>query len=711
MESKKLSLLNKLSFGTLLGSIFLSIFAFIPYSFIPINAAKGFIVCIGVLLSLFFWLLARLVDGKFVIPKDRLLILALLIPLSFLISSFFSYSPYMSLFGVSFEVGTFGTMLAVFLTLFLSSIYFQNENKVKLFFKLVWVGATVVALFEFIHIFFNVEKLAPGLLKGLIFPNLFGSWNEFALFFGFIVIFSLVTLQLQKLSKLKKIFIYAMILVSLFFLSLVNSWLVWMLTGIFSLIVFVYGISFAHREDVNTSEKSVPMGPFLVILVSLLFILAHDSLGAIIPNYFGLFNTDITPSLSSTLSVAYKALAHNPFFGIGPNTFSIGWSMWRPTEILASQFSGTDFYFGVGMVPTFLVTTGIIGFLSILMFLVVFFFRALQSIKVALRDNNSNYLIFSSIIVAFYFWAATIFSSPNIVCLVLAALSTGVFIGILAYKRVISIYEGSFLNDPRASFFSILTIVVLMIVSIATSYMYVSKFTALVYFAKSQNATQKVESLIESENNLSKAISFDKNDLYYRALSQVYLSHIITILSDKSVTPEFIKSQAQDIVSLAEKTASLAINNNPKFYKNWVNLGDIYNTYLALGIEGAYSNALSSYNKALELSPNNPNIIFSIGTLNYKKADYNQAVKDFEKAVSINSTYFDARYLLALSYQKVGENTKAREQLNLLDSVFPNNKIIKDALASISSGGNIAPLPDQKGLDKTKKIPATIKKP
>lgn len=688
MESKKIRLLNKLSFGSLIVSLFISVFAFLPYSYVPIEGLKGFVICIGVTLSILFWFIARLTDGKFVVPKDRLLFFALLIPLSFLVSSLFSFSPYRSIFGIGFEVGTFGSMLIMFLVLFLSSIYFQNEEKIKYFFRAVWVGGAILALFEITHIIFNFEKLSPGLMKGLAYPNLFGTWNDFAVFFGFIVVLSLLTLQLRKLSFLNKSFVYLMLVAGLFFLSLVNSWLVWVVTGVFSLIVFVYTVSFQSNTEV-VGEKKVPFAPFLVILVSLLFVLSHNSFGVIIPKYFGLINNDVYPSLSSTFSVAGKALMHNPFFGIGPNTFEIGWSMWKPQAILASQFSGADFYTGFGFIPTLLVTVGLVGFLSVILFFIVFILRSLQSIKVIIKDNSSNYLIFSTVIIPLYFFIIMIFGHPNFVSLVITAMSIGAFIGILSSRRAISVYDGTFLDDPRKSFFAILSLVVLMIVSVSTTYVYTEKFTALSYFAKAQSREG-------SANNILKAVSFDANDTYYRALSQTYLSELINTISNKNSDSDLVKSKGQELISKAENAATLAINSSPKFYKNWVNMGDMYNTLLAFGINGSYENALDSYNKALELSPNEPSVIFSIATLDYKKADYAKAIAGLEKVVKIKPSYLDARYVLALSYQKVGQNDKAREQLTLLDAVFPNNKMIKDALNSLSSGDTIAPLPDTK---------------
>ena len=92
MESKKVEFFNKLSFTILLSTIFLSLFFFIPFVPVSLDASKGFLLSIGVTLALFFWLIARLGEGKFVVPKDRLILFAGAIPLVFFASSLFSSS-------------------------------------------------------------------------------------------------------------------------------------------------------------------------------------------------------------------------------------------------------------------------------------------------------------------------------------------------------------------------------------------------------------------------------------------------------------------------------------------------------------------------------------------------------------------------------------------------------------------------------------------
>ena len=765
MESKKLALFNKLSFIFLVGTFFLSIFFFIPYISVSLEASKGFLISIGVTLSMFFWLIARMIDGKFTIPKEPILLFAFLIPVIFLISSFTSFSSYLSMFGNGFEVGTFGSMLVLFLVLFLSSVYFQKESRFKYFFKALFWGASVLALVGLFSLFSNLNTLLPGVFSSISSGNLFGNWNDFALFFGGIIVLSLITFELRPMKLLPHIWLTLLVFAGLFFLMLVNSRFVWVLTGIFSLIVFVYTISFNHFQNENlpivdtnddndiSKEKSFPVLSLIVILVCLIFIIGGSSVGNIIPNYFNVSNVNVYPSVSGTFSIAKQALWNSPILGTGPNTFSIDWSMWKPVQVLQSLFWNTDFKFGFGTIPTLMITTGILGILAWLLFLSVFLIRGFQSMRVALKNAFSNYIIVSSLMLALYFWIALFLSVAGYVPMMLAFASTGLFIGVLVYKKVMPIYDRSFLRDPRASFFSIFTLVVLMIASISATYIYCQKFISLVYFSRATLVENTLNSYANAENKVTKAISLDKNDLYYRGLSQIYIAQIQSLASNTSISQDILKSSMQNLVTQAENAANNAIQQNNTYYLNWTNLGDVYTAFVGMGIAGSYENAVEVYTKALIYSPKNPKIIlslaqleiahkdnararyfanealavkpnyadalfvlaqidisegnmssaielaqkaasvapndatvfFRLGLLRYNANNYTDAIGAFETAIILNPAYWNARYFLGLSYQKMERKDDAKIQFNILKQYLPENQDVQNALDNMDN--------------------------
>ncbi len=580
MESKKINFFNKLSFITLLFTIVVSVFFFIPFSPVTIEASKGFLLSVGATLSLFFWFIARLGEGKFVIPKDKLILFAGAIPLVFLLSSFFSSSLRLSLFGSGFEVGTFGSMLIMYIVFFLSACYFQSDRKNYYLIWSLFLSGAIVLLYQSLDLFINFNQRFPELVQGLTSGNLVGSWNNFALMVGAIVLLSIISLELAGFKKIFKFIPYLLLALGLFFLIIVNMQLVWVLVGVFSLVVFVYSLSIQHSAS-STAEKAKPIRKFpfvslLVVFIAFISLVGNSLFVDLISNKIVFNNPDIRPSFATTAQLALRSFKHNPAFGTGPNTFALDWSLWQPKELAQTVFWGIDFSSGYSLLSTFAVTVGLFGLVALLWFLVLYAVRSVQSIKMALQRNASNYFIITTLVLSLYSWISVILYNPNIVMLMLAFMTSGMLIGILAYKQAIKRKEYSFLEDPRNSFFSILGLVVLMVASISLTYIYVEKFTSLIYYSRGIEVEENLESLARSETMLLRAINLDRNDVYYRALSQVYLAQMGVLIQDSSISESTLKTSLEQLISNLVTAASGAIDQNPKYYQNYMNLGNIY---------------------------------------------------------------------------------------------------------------------------------------
>ena len=260
--------------------------------------------------------------------------------------------------------------------------------------------------------------------------------------------------------------------------------------------------------------------------------------------------------------------------------------------------------------------------------------------------------------------------------LMLAFASSGILIGILVYRQVIPVKEFSFLNDPRNSFFAILSLMVLMIVTLSVSYLYVEKFTSVIYFSKGLNVNNTMESLVHSEKMLTNAISLDKNDVYYRTLSQVYVAEIGLLVNDDKMSQDTLKSNLQQLINYAQSSASMAVSQNPKQYLNYFNLGNVYASLVPLSVDGSYESANVSYNKAQELSPNNPSIILAKAQLEFSKKNNEAARKLIQQALDLKLNYTDALFLLAQIETNEGNPLAAIKQIEKAAQLSPNDSNI-----------------------------------
>ncbi len=678
MEKKTISFINKLSFVSLFATVFISIFFFLPYSSMSLFAAKGFFFSIGITISLCFWLVARLGEGVFHIPRDRSVLFGLAIPLIFLISSFFSVSKNLSFFGSGFEVGTFSSMLIMFLVFFLSATYFQTERRLWYFQISLFASAAVLVLFEIILILGNLIK--PGIfgnfLRSVSYGNLFGTWTDFAIFFGLIALLCVYTIDLLKSKGIFKFLQYFLLVSSFVFLAIINISFVWILIGIFSVVLLVYSISFQQAGVAifhgGENKKKFPFVAMISILICFVFIVGGTNISSFTNKYIPIPNIDIRPNISSTSHVAYKAFLYNPVLGTGPNTFIIDWAKWRPMDIYLTPFWNNDFSFGFGFLPTLLSTVGVLGAVAFLIFILSILYRGFKFMKVSYKDSLNNYFLLSLLLTVIYSWIICIIYTPNVTMLMIAFLSSGVLIGMLVYNKSIPVIKFSFLDDPRHSFFSILLLMILIIGTIFLTYTYAKKFVSVMYFAQSVNVENSAEGLDKAVIMQNNAFVLDNKDTYLRSLSQIYLSQIGFILNNKEISADRIKTSVQQLVSQSEYSAKLAVTNDKKQYLNHLNLGNLYASLSQLKIEKSYENSVDAYNKALVLSPNNPNIILSLARLEFSNSNTDKAIEFINQALQIKPNYADALILKAQIFVNQNNIKGAIEQIDTAIYYFPS---------------------------------------
>ncbi len=86
------------------------------------------------------------------------------------------------------------------------------------------------------------------------------------------------------------------------------------------------------------------------------------------------------------------------------------------------------------------------------------------------------------------------------------------------------------------------------------------------------------------------------------------------------------------------------------------------------------------------VTPNDPQVFLQLGTLNYEETDYEKALTFLERAVTLNPYYFEAKYLLGLTYNVMGETEKAIGQIQDLKILNPSDENIDVILENIKAG-------------------------
>ncbi|MDE2399732.1 MAG: hypothetical protein KGL67_01835 [Patescibacteria group bacterium] len=653
---------------------------FLPFVNVSIETGKGLFLVVGLLVSVILWIIVRFSDGKIGLPRSMVLAAGGGIVLVSLLSSLFSGALGATLFGTMFDVGTFWFIFACFLLMLISSIIFRDPKNSRIVLFGTILSSGVLLIFQVLHLFL-AKFLSLGVLASKT-DNLLGSWNALGIFAGFFVVSSLFAIEFFPIAKRLKIILGALTIFSTLLIAIVNFVLVWEILGIFALLIFVYKISINANQMQGETKVQFPIFSFVIVLLSLFFFMSSSFIGGFLPTKLGVINNEVSPSFTSTMSVTKSVIQASPIFGIGPNRFGDAWALYKPTIINSSQFWDVAFNSGSGLIPTLTATTGILGILSWLVFLVLFIFTGVKWLFFSIKNNVSLETV-SFFFLSLYLFISSFFYFTGTVIFLLAFVFAGVFIGLVSSTRKNGEISMSFFDDHRKSFFFMLFLIILMIASAAIGFNYIQRFVSVPYFTK----TLSTGSVPEAETSINKALLLNSNDLYLRTYAQVYLAKLNAIVSKGSATlSDADKADLQSSFDQAVNGAQLATVYDSKNYLNFQMLGSVFQTAGLIGVKDAYSKALDAYKKASELNPANPRIKLLLSNVSGALNQTQDAKTYANQALTLKPDYIDALITLAQISKNEGDITTAISYAEQALAISPTNKDLINYVDSLKNG-------------------------
>jgi tetratricopeptide (TPR) repeat protein len=666
--------LERLPFLTLFITTFLLPIFFIPSGAFSLSFGKVLIFGVGTIATFCLWLVYSLRSGRIEIPNTKILVAGAGILTAVLLSAFFSDSFSQSFIGQWVDPGSFAFLAIGFVAMFLTSIFFRSRDKIFYTYLAFFVIFFVVALFHLIRLVFGPTVFSFGLLTDPT-SNIVGKWNDLGVFFGLAAVLSMATLELLPLNKILKILIYVAMLISIFFLAVVNFSPVWVALAIFSVVFFVYRFSFGQNrkeaipdDSYENSEQGATGKPnrpvsyiaLAILVISVIFMLSGGYIGDYLSKKFSIFQVEAWPSWSSTISVAKGTLASRPLLGAGPNRFINEWLRFKDPAVNSTIFWNLDFNYGVGFVPTFLVTTGVVGILSWLLFLAAVCYSGFKAVFSVINDRISHYFVVSSLVGTIFLWVFNIFYTPSAAIVALAFIFTGLFIGSLVQEGLIKRRTFVFSASSKWSFITVLLMIIFLVAPLVLLYSIGQRYISSVYLQKGVMAMNNEGNIDKAEGYLNKAISVSPTDLSYRLLTELDLIRINNFISAPNADQpaEALQSKFRTLLGNALSAARSATGIVPTNYQNWINLGRVYESVLPLKIDGAYESASSAYSDALKLSPHSPAVYLMLGRLEYVKEDLVKARGYVEGALKEKNNYTEAVFLLSQIQIKEG-NLKA----------------------------------------------------
>ncbi len=650
---------------------------------IGVDVTKKFFLLGVLMVALALWIVGRLQDGEIKLPWSLPVMFLPLLPLSFIVAGIFSEGIRYSLLGSLYQSGTALSVLALSALMLLVVIFSDSRKNIFNIYLGIALTALVATLYHIIVI--PIGAFAwPGIFNFL--PQVvLGKWYETAVFFGFSSLVTLFLLELPALgtSLILKRLALASFVASSLMLVLTNFMMVWIVTGLVALGIFVYALATNKKEGVASEGfldgRQVFRPSFFFLLLALLFIILgrpggplNDGLNAIYSKTNFSF-VEVRPGWASSFVVAKEIFKHDALTGVGPNNFSKAWATHRPAVVNELQYWNLDFADSVGIIPTFVVTTGLIGALALVLLFFSLAYTAATSFRKLPAEPLTQFLVVLSAVGMGYFWVLNFLYTPDSVGLPMLFFMSGLFLASLTVAKVLPVKVFKLNSNPRAYFASLLVLVLLLVATITGGYILLQRFWSVVRYQQASEALAAGNLDRADDLNLS-ALKLNPTDpLYYRLLSRIRLGQINKLVTTEEGKGEAARPIIENMIGTAIASAQEAVKLDPGSSVNIMALGNVYEYLASLGVAGAYDQAKSSYEAAFKKNPNNPEIMLSLARLEITQNHFTSARTYLEKALTIKSNYSSSILLLSqLDLEDVG-TTAAIKRLEAAVVKVPND--------------------------------------
>ena len=683
------------------------IFSFSPL--VSFSFAKEAPFFIFVFLGIFLLILQSFNQGKIVVPTHRFFIASLVVCAVYFLSALFSINQTTSLIGMGTEIETASFIIALFIFSFLISFFVRTKDKVFLTYIALGASFLFIAVFHTLRFFFGVNFLSFGIFTNII-SNTLGRWSDLALFAGITTILSLTSLEFLKLNKLFKIAVYTILTFSLFILAATNFPIfIWgsgvsdsiglfTIIGIFSLLFFVYFVSSSYEKK-DTAEKTfarrVPIASLIVLVISVVFTLGFLPLQNVFYTYFKVTPVSEARLLwkpTADLSLGtLKSFPARTLFGYGPNEFTYKWRLDKPVDINNTSIWNIDFADGVGFIPSTMVTVGLLGFIAWMGFFFFLLILGLRALFMKIKDPLSHYLTVSSFLVTLFLWITQIIYTPSIVSFIFTFLFTGLFIGSLFREGIIKEKEYVFDDSKAKSSVSIIFLIGVLIISMFWAYKIGEKMIASIYANKATLALSTATNIDDVEKAkvyLAEAATLDSQDSYFRTLANISLAEINTYLQDNTTPVDTLQAKFKDAFTQAFNFGTLAVSANNHNFDNYITLGNVLESVVALNVPQSYDNAKNAYLGAQKLNPKSPLVPYLLARLEVANKNPDNAKQYIGQALSLKPQYLDAAVLLGKIQYGEGDIKDALISFTFAQNIDPTNK---DIQATINALNNTTP--------------------
>lgn len=484
-------------------------------------------------------------------------------------------------------------------------------------------------------------------------------------------------------------------------------------------------------EHINTHvlsereyQKSVIFPLVLAAIVAALWLIN-------IPKIAGLESqSEISPSYAASIDITKNVWKQNPVFGSGLETFPYVYARFKSSVLNQTNFWGVNFNDANSEMITWITTTGILGTIAWLIFVIAFLWFAVRNL------NARSYWTLGLFISWLYLLIAQMLYPASLPQSFLFWILPALFL-VLAKSKTSKQYNLYYFKSGSLKtlgiFFGLLVTVLVSFVGIYYSF---NRISAERLFASALLLPNEAKNRDQAIDSISRSIVANPRELrYYRILSQVLFQKMNDIMTTIQARPEAERkataeesTQLQNLVTSAVSIIQNTLTIDPQ---NVTVLSDAASAFLNLStlVDGAMDLSIQNYEKASALEPINPFLKTQLGQLylaksnlfnggkggaNFDQESLDKARTTLEAALAANPNYANARYFWALILDSDGRKEEALNNFLYLQQTNPDNTLLPEIVANLKAGRPALGNPPQEATppapaesNNTQGIPAT----
>ncbi len=381
--------------------------------------------------------------------------------------------------------------------------------------------------------------------------------------------------------------------------------------GLFSVIALFY----VKKGGIKKRYKSV------VLTMALLFIAWTVTISS---------QNSIRPNLSSTLLAGKQVLLNEGVFGIGAGNFARAWQLYKPQDVVNSQYFSYDFSVGSDTMTTFFVTVGIVGLVGFMMLVLSALYNTIRNYR-ATKEGEEHMVLGILSFTLIYFLGVSFLVPLTYSMLVMWMVVAGLGIA----KTPLTEFHPS----KKVGYI----VIPVMAILVVNAFMTVNKARAFNYF----NSAQTAKTVEEAEASVLKATQLYKFDGFYRVLVEYGITANRNLLSTPTEDQEALKNAYLKKAQVTVDYALLARDLNPHNYQNYVSLGRAYELAVPFDKDNAFKNAENAYNEAIKLYPENPYLYLMAARLETSAGTREGVREHLTGALKTKQNFADALYLMS----------------------------------------------------------------